>query len=130
MHNAIVTAWPPARDVLRKNIPASEEPVTEKVMQDIEVPTIERLKLQYFLHVSEPEWKLPVAEINDLHGDFGIENLPAFQLQLHWVVFVILVVFVKWVHLGIGRRQFLVHQILWLDGFIQEVKNSSMYGGF
>src|SRR5262245_5281913 len=114
MHNAIVTARSPARNVLRKNMPASEEHVTEKVMQDIEVPTSERLKLQYFLHVSEPERKLPVAEINDLHGDLGIENLPAFQLRLRWVVFVTLVVFVKWAHLRIGRRQFLVHQILWL----------------
>ena len=80
-------------------------------------------ELQEFLHVTEAERELPIAELDDLLGDARTEDAPTIHRLWFPAVFT---VFVSVVHLGIGRRQFLEHQVLRLNGLIQEVENSSM----
>jgi len=93
------------------------------VLQHIDMAKIERLELQQLVDVSEPERELPVPERRDLLGDVRLEDPPAPFGLLECQIFVHLVLMV---YFGVGRSRLLVHQVLWLDGFVDEVENPTM----
>jgi hypothetical protein len=128
----VVPAWPAAWDGLWKDRPAAVEAVAERLQQGLEVLSREGLERKEFPHVPEAERELLVTELDDLLGDVRLQDSASIQsppFPVASLVFRIFVVFVGVIHFGIGWRQFLEHQVLRLNGLIQEAKDSPMKSG-